>query len=332
MDISDEVKKFKDKRILIIGEALLDKYISGYADKISPDAPVPNIKIEDSTDYLGGVGLVIQFIKSLGGIPEICSVVGEDYEGERFVKKIKELGIKTSEILMDSSISTPQITRVKAMNQHVLRLETDYSNEIPQKTIDNLYKHIGDKSKDVGAILILDYGIGGLFKDNFIQKLLILLKDNHSKVPILARPNSHNYYLYEGIDLIKINLQKALNILSISCCNETSIGIAGKKILNASKCKNVLLNYVESESYLFSKDNEKIEKISPILKEPVRSFVAVGSTVMAVLGLSFASKIPVKESAQISQHAAALSATLPPVEFFNQEQLSNYISARLNNK
>ena len=70
-----------NKKILVIGEALVDRYISGHADKISPDAPVPNVKIERYDTYIGAIGLVIQFIKSLGGIPEICSIVGEDYEG-----------------------------------------------------------------------------------------------------------------------------------------------------------------------------------------------------------------------------------------------------------
>ena len=88
MNYIEDIESWKKKKVLIIGEALLDKYITGQADRISPDAPVPNIKIEENLTYLGGIGLVLRFIKSLGGIPEICTIIGNDYEGEFFLKKL----------------------------------------------------------------------------------------------------------------------------------------------------------------------------------------------------------------------------------------------------
>jgi len=331
MSLVDEIKKFKDRKILVIGEALIDKYIFGYANKISPDAPVQNIKIENRVNYLGGMGLVMQYIQSLGGVPQICTVIGKDYEGEQFLKKTNELKINSSGILIDDNITTPQITRIKAMNQHVLRLETDYTKNISKTTIENFFKFIETIPRSIEAILILDYGIGGLFQDSFIQQLLFKLKKKYQDIPIIARPHISNYYLYEKIDLIKMNLQKALKTLSVECCNETSIRIVGKKILTSSKCKNVLLNYLESESYLFSKDYEKVETISPILKGPVRSYVAVGSVIMANLALSYASKISVSDGAKIALFGAARTASLPPVTFYNSEELIEYILSYSNN-
>jgi len=122
-----------------------------------------------------------------------------------------------------------------------------------------------------------------------------------------------------------MNLQKALDTFSIDCCTETSITIAGKRILNSCKCKNLLLNYLETDSYLFSREIEKVEKFSPILQQPVRSFVAVGSVIMAALGLSFASGISVLDGVKIALSAAALTATLPPVEFYSTDKLYDYI-------
>lgn len=331
MSLVDEIKKFKDRKILVIGEALIDKYIFGYANRISPDAPVQNIKIENTVNYLGGMGLVMRYIQSLGGIPQICTVIGKDYEGEQFLKKTNELKINSSGILIDDNITTPQITRIKAMNQHVLRLETDYTKNVSKTTIENFFKFIETIPRSIEAILILDYGIGGLFQDSFIQQLLLKLKKKYQNIPIIARPHISNYYLYEKIDLIKMNLQKALKTLSVECCNETSIRIVGKKILTSSKCKNVLLNYLESESYLFSKDYEKVETISPILKGPVRSYVAVGSVIMANLALSYASKISVSDGAKIALFGAARTASLPPVTFYNSEELIEYILSYSNN-
>jgi len=325
MALIDEISKWNSKKVLVIGDALIDKYIFGYTDKISPDAPVPNVKIEKSSVYIGATGLVLQFIQSLGGIPEICTIVGNDFEGDFYLKKIKELNVNSTGILVDGNLRTPQITRIKAMNQHLLRLETDYNGDISQPIIERFTDLINNKSQDIGAILILDYGLKGIFKDLFIQNLLRDLKENYKNIPIIVRPTKFNYYLYENVDLIKINLQKALDTFSIDCCNETSITIAGKRILNSSKCKNILLNYLELDSYLFSKEDEKVEKFNPILQQPVRSYVAVGSVIMAALGLSFASGISVHDGVKLSLFAAALTASLPPVEFYGVKKLQDFI-------
>ncbi len=330
MEIADIVKTWNGKRILIIGEALIDNYIKGLADKISPDAPVPNIKIEENFSYLGGIGLVIKYIKSLGGIPEVCTIIGNDYEGDFFFKKIKELNIDSSGIIIDDKIATPQITRIKAMNQHVLRLETDYSSDFSESLIKKFLNVIKSRPKELGAILILDYGIGGLFEDSLIQNLINVLKETYVNIPILARPNLSNYYIYEDVDLIKMTLQKALGTLSIDCCNETSISIVAKKILSTTKCKNVLLNDIESISYLYNKDSERLEKFDSILNQPVRSYVAVGSCLMAILGLAFASKIPYLEAARLALYGATFSAVLPPVEFYNSEKLIKYVTSQFN--
>jgi rfaE bifunctional protein kinase chain/domain len=329
MALIDEIFKWNKKKVLVIGDALIDKYIFGYTDRISPDAPVPNVKIEKSDTYIGAIGIVLQFIQSLGGIPEVCTIIGNDFEGEFFLKRIKELKLQTSGILVNEKIKTPQITRIKAMNQHLLRLETDYNSDISQSIREKFKNLIANSSQDIGAILILDYGLGGIFNDQFVQKLLRFLKEHYKDIPIIARPTISNYYLYENVEVIKMNLQKALDTFSIDCCNETSVTIAGKRILNAAKCKNVLLNYLELDSFLFSKENDKIEKIQPILQQPVRSYVAVGSVVMAVLGLSLASEISILDGVKIALFAAALTASLPPVEFYNQEKLKNYILTKI---
>ena len=332
MALIDEISKWNGKKVLIIGDTLIDKYILGYTDRISPDAPVPNVKIEDSSAYIGATGLVLQFIQSLGGIPEVCTIIGNDFEGDFFLKKIEELKVDSSGILVDEKIKTPQITRIKAMNQHLLRLETDYNGDFSQSTIEKFNDLIATRSQDLGAIIIINYGLGGIFEDVFIQKLLRLLREKYKDVPIIARPTKSNYYLYENVDLIRMNLQKALDTFSIDCCNETSIIIAGKRILNSSKCKNLLLNYLETESFLFSSDIEKVDKFSSILQQPVRSYAAVGSVIMAVLGLSFASGILVPDCVRIALYAAALTASLPPIEFYKTEKLSNFIVTEMNKK
>ena len=326
MDLADKIN-WEKRKVLVIGEASIDKYIFGSATSISPDAPVPNVKIDQNLNYIGGIGLAIQYIKSLGGIPEICTVLGNDYEGNFFYKRIEELNLDNSGIIIDENIYTPQITRIKALNQQLLRLETDYSLEISKSTSEKFLNIIKSRTNDIDSILILNYGIGGLFNDNFIQKLIIELKEKYNDIPIIARPHPSNYYIYEDVDLIKINLQKALQLYSIDCCNETSVSIVAKKILNSTKCSNVLLSYIDSESFLMTSTSEKLLTFPPIIQGPVRSYVAVGSVIMAILSLTYGSNIPVFDGIKIALYGAVLSAILPPVEFFDSTKLRNYIKS-----
>jgi rfaE bifunctional protein kinase chain/domain len=325
MDIAEQIDNWKDKKVLLIGEALTDRYIFGNAESISPDAPVPNVKISESRIHLGAIGLVLQYVRSLGGNPDICTILGNDYEGNFFFNELKKLNFSTENVIVDDTISTPQITRIKAMGQHVLRLETDYSKELSSETIKNLLSVVETRSNNYDSIVILDYGAGELFQDEFIQQLLNILKKECKDCPTIARPHTSNYYLYENVDLIKINLQKALNQFSIDCCTETSVTIVGKRILNSTKCKNVFLNYLETDSYLFTKNQERVTIFNSILNQPVRSYVAVGSAIMAILGLAFAASVPVSQAIQSSLYAAVLSAISPPVKFFSAKDLSEFI-------
>ncbi len=327
MNFQEIIETWKDKKILIIGEALLDKYIYGVANKISPDAPVPNIKIEKTDIFLGGIGLVTKFIKSLGGTPIPCTAVGNDFEGSYFLQELHNLNIDSSHVISAKGIKTPQITRIKAMDQHVLRLETNYEKEIPSQTSESICNSACSISDSVDAILFLNYGLGGLFNEQFITTLLTRLKTVYNKVPIIARPNFDNYYLYEDVDLIKMTLFKALQTSSIECCTETSISIVGKKIITNTRAKNVFFNDIESTSYLFSKNSERIEKIEIKLKNPIRSYIAVGSTIMAVLGLACAAKASPMEAVNLALHAALYSASVPPIEFFNSETLLFHLNS-----
>ncbi|HDZ17990.1 hypothetical protein LCGC14_1147410 [marine sediment metagenome] len=329
MALIDEIPKWEKKKVLIIGDSLVDKYIHGFTDRISPDAPVPNVKIEENHIYIGAIGLVARFVKSLGGIPEVCTIIGNDFEGDFFIKKVTELQMNTSGILVEETVKTPQITRIKAMNQHLLRLETDYNEGISENIKKKFIDLIKNRSSDIDSIIILDYGLGGLFDDLFIRRLMEILSDYFQNKPIIVRPSKTNYFLYENVDLIRMNLQKALDTFSIDCCNETSITIAGKRILNSSKCKNVILNYLESDSFLFSRELDTVEKINPILQQPVRSYVAVGSVIMAVLGLSLASNISVIDAVRLALFAAGLVAVLPTVEFFNSKKLTDFLQSKL---
>ena len=329
MTLIDEIPKWEKKKVLIIGDSLVDKYINGFADRISPDAPVPNVKIEENNLYIGANGLVARFVKSLGGIPKMCTIIGNDFEGDFFIKKVKELQMDYSGILVDETVKTPQITRIKAMNQHLLRLETDYNDTISENIKKKFIEVIKNKASDIDSILILDYGLGGLFDDLFIRRLIEILKEYFKNKPIIVRPSKSNYFLYENVDIIRMNLQKALDTFSIDCCNETSLTIAGKRILSSSKCKNVILNYLETDSFLFSRELETVEKFTPILHQPVRSYVAVGSVIMAVLSLSLASNTSVIDAVRLSLFAATLAAVSPPVEFYDSKKLINFLQSKL---
>ncbi|MHA1763185.1 MAG: hypothetical protein ACTSYC_05420, partial [Promethearchaeota archaeon] len=258
--------------------------------------------------------------------PIPCTIVGDDFEGTCFLRGLRDLNIDSSHVIIEKKIKTPQITRIKAMDQHVLRLETNYEDEIPFQTSESIFNSTCSISEEIDAILLLNYGLGGLFNEIFITTLLVRLKAVYNKVPIIARPNFDNYYLFENVDLIKMTLFKALQTSSIECCTETSISIVGKKIITNTRAKNVFFNDIESISYLFTRNSEKIEKIETPLKQPIRSYVAVGSTLMAVLGLAYAAKANPLEAVKLALNAASYTASVSPIEFFNSKTLINHVN------
>lgn len=319
MDVGQYFSNVRNKRIMIIGDAVVDKYISGTATRISPDAPVPILDVEQKDLYVGAIGLVANYILSLGGIAEICTVVGQDFEGEFLVKQFQKLNLGLKGIFKADTF-TPQVTRIKAKGQHLLRLEKRYEiKPVTRQDINvQIESFLSQSAKNTDFLILLDYN-SGLFTGNGALTSKILAIAKRAGVKVLARPDKNNYPIFTGVDVAKFNLNLAANIVGINSINETSVRIIATKLMNELQCRGLVLSYADASSYCL--DGDRFEVIPSFLPYHGISYVGVGSATVAVLALLLAAGAPLPVAAKVASMAGALSAVKPPVTYFSLEEL-----------
>ncbi|MDO8460309.1 MAG: D-glycero-beta-D-manno-heptose 1-phosphate adenylyltransferase [Nanoarchaeota archaeon] len=277
--------KFKGKKIVIIGDVMLDKYIEGEVTRISPEAPVPIVKVEKEFYEVGGAGNVATNIASLGGSAFLFSFLGNDAAGQK-VKEI--LKSKSVSFLFDESQSTIEKTRVIGKSQQLIRFDKE---DIKPRVFSNLTKKaILEKVKESGIIIISDYAKGTVTQD-----VMNLLEEYKSKIIIDPRPQ--NKSLYKGVFLITPNEKECFEM---SSCKDV---FQGGDLLQKELSSHILVTRGEKGMAIFA---ENIVEIPTYAKE-VYDVTGAGDTVIAALSLSLASGASLEEGAILANHAAGIA-------------------------
>jgi D-beta-D-heptose 7-phosphate kinase / D-beta-D-heptose 1-phosphate adenosyltransferase len=305
------IEKFPGKKIVVIGDIMLDKYINGEVLRISPEAPVPVVNIENETFHLGGAGNVASNIKSLGGEVSVFSFIGKDENGKIVKKLLFEKGINA--YLDENHLTTFKI-RVLGKGQQLLRIDQENTDN---KTFSNeLKKKILEKAKDADIILISDYSKGAINED-----LMKLLKDHQKKIIIDPKPkNKANLDLYKNVLLMTPNEKEAIEISNI--CDIDKAGERIKKEFNT----DVLITLGEKGMKLFS---DKIVNLPTYAKE-VYDVSGAGDTVIATLSLAYAANATPEEAAILANHAAGIAVEKLGVYSVSLNELKDRISYDIN--
>lgn len=303
------VKAFRNKRILLIGDAVIDQYLYGTTSRMSPDAPVPLIDVNQEQHSIGAFKTVVEYIIALGGIIEPITYVGNDFEGQYILKELGDLKVSLKGVKQIDG-ATPKITRIIAQNQQLLRLETKLiqtkaQNQILTKEIEEFIQ-TGIEKCD--AIVILDYNMGTL---NSILISQILTQANEAQKRIIVRPEDSKYYLYHNVHLVVMNRPIASKAIGVQPMNETSIRIMGNKILNELHAEGVYIPWIEGDSYYFQQNG--VQMIPSLLKIPPVNVTQIGSALVAVAGLMEATGGSLPDVAHIAHYAGSLVAANHPL-------------------
>jgi D-beta-D-heptose 7-phosphate kinase/D-beta-D-heptose 1-phosphate adenosyltransferase len=313
--MSQIFKEFRNKRILIIGDMIVDQYIIGTASRISPDAPVPLIDVSNEQNLPGSLQIVMEKILRLGGDVDVISCVGNDFEGQTILKQISDLNVGIKGIIQIPT-PTPKITRIKANNQQLIRLEKRYifSNQQIQEINARFVELLADRIEKCDAILILDYDLG-LLNSILISQILTL--SHEANKPVIVRPEDQKYYLYRDVALITMNQTIASKATGIPPINDTSFRIMGTKIQNQVNAKGVYIPWIEGDSYIFQPN--EIEKIPSLLKFPGKYIGNIGPTIHAILALMLALQKSPLDAIKMAHFAASIAAmTKIPEDIKNQ--------------
>lgn len=314
MNYASLVKNFRDKRILVVGDIILDRYIWGKVERISPEAPVPVVEVTHEDYMLGGASNVASNIVSLGGRATIVGVVGKDAEAEILGRLLKEKHIDAN--LFEDKRPTTLKARVIAHSQQVVRFDFEKTDRLGKKAETKIIEYLKEAIPKHDAIIISDYK-KGVVSARLIREILGITKGRKF---ISLDPKVGHFRLYKGVSLITPNKTEAQDGSGIKITDRESLIRAGRTLLRKLNCKAVLITLGEKGMCLFERSKET--EISTFAKK-VFDVSGAGDTVIATFTLAHSAGASLVEAAIIANHAAGIvvaqvgTATVTPKELLN---------------
>ena len=294
----DRIRK-KRPNIVVIGDLMIDHYIWGSCERISPEAPVQVVNVSRENSVLGGAGNVINNLLSLGADVSIYSVVGDDVNATEMNKMLTEIEPKTLSLVTEEGRRTTKKSRIIASNQQVIRYDDETTLDITQQSeillLDALEKNISLYE----MVILSDYGKGVLTPT--LTKNIIALAKKLNK-PILVDPKGRDYSKYKGATLLTPNKKEASLAMQIDICDDASLN----KVIHKLK-SDIELDYsiiTLSEDGMALLDDEV--KTIPTVAREVYDVTGAGDTVIASLGVALASGLNIEEACDFSNKAAAV--------------------------
>lgn len=318
--LQEIIKKFPKKKILVIGDLILDEFIWGTVDRISPEAPVPVVWVNSESFMPGGAANVANNIATLGANASICGLVGKDKNANLLIEELKKKNVDTRGIVVDTERPTTLKTRIIAHHQQVVRIDREKLDGIDDNILEQVLCFVREKIDEIDGLIIEDYG-KGLITAKLLSQLVPLAK-KHKKV-ITVDPKVEHFSYYEGVTSLTPNQKEAEYASGVKIRKDSDIDKAGKKILQELNSESVLITLGENGMRLFQRSG-KITHIPTVAKE-VFDVSGAGDTVIAAFTLSLASGATLLEAAQLANFAAGVVVGKVGVAVTTKEELQEAI-------
>jgi D-beta-D-heptose 7-phosphate kinase/D-beta-D-heptose 1-phosphate adenosyltransferase len=296
-----DISKFDQFHLLVIGDLMIDEYLWGEVDRISPEAPVQVVAVQNQDFTLGGSGNVVNNLRSLGARVSVLGVVGEGSDGKLLQDQLAAIGADTQGVIIESGRHTTKKTRIIAEHQQVLRIDRETKKDISQQTFNRIIQNAEKIIPDVDLILISDYG-KGLINRPMIKKLVQIAK-KHNKTTI-ADPKGLDFTKYAGVSLLTPNKKEASLASGKEISDSVSLAEAGQILMEKSRIEKLLITCGKDGMLLFEQ-NKKPLKMWTKARE-VYDVSGAGDTVIAVLGLGMASGLSYKHAVSLANTAAGI--------------------------
>lgn len=321
------IENFSRARIAVIGDLMIDEFIYGSAERISPEAPVPVVTVIEKRYRLGGAANVLHNIHALKGNGFLCGIVGSDEPGRKFTSEIKRLGAHTGGIVTERDRPTTVKTRIIAdQRQQVVRYDHEARKDASPASRKKLLLYLTANCNNASALIISDYAKGAV-PNVFLRELL---QWAHGKKMIVCadHPKPHNYALYKRrVTIITPNKKEAARISGIEIEDEKSLLRAGRKLLAELGCEAVLITRGEEGMSLFQRN---MTTHIPTKAKEVYDVTGAGDTVIAALTMALSTGASFEEAAVIANHAAGIvvsklgTATVTPRELIDNIRADPY--------
>ncbi len=310
----------KGKSIAVIGDVMLDRYFWGTVSRISPEAPVPVIDVENESFHLGGAANVAQNLKSLGIEPLLCGVIGNDNSGKSFVEISNNLGINSEGLYIDDKRPTTVKTRIIGNNQQIARIDREVRADISYKGLEYIISKLS-KINNLAGIILEDYNKGAVTHQLIISVIEFALKNN---IPIYVDPKKDNFMLYKGVTVFKPNRKEAAEAIGLTLRTKDDIIEAGKKLLEMLNCKNVLIT-LGAEGMMLFENSGAISSV-PTKARHVADVSGAGDTAIATMAASLAGNASIKEAAALANNASGIVCEKPGIVSIEINELIESVS------
>jgi D-beta-D-heptose 7-phosphate kinase/D-beta-D-heptose 1-phosphate adenosyltransferase len=295
--------EFPKKRLLVIGDLMLDRFIWGDVVRLSPEAPVPVLRVAAESFRLGGAANVIHNIRSLGGAATACGVIGKDAAGTRVIQELRRIGVSTAGVVPDARYQTIQKTRVIARPRHqqIVRLDRENHGAIPDRSLQRLRRFVRENVKRSDAVVISDYG-KGVVHDAFLAAVSELAAQE--KIICVIDPKRENYARYRLPTLVTPNKDEASEASGVPIHDDASLIVAGEKLVQLWQAQAVLITRGPDGMSLFRARGGV--KHFPTQPKEIFDVTGAGDTVVAVSALALACGATFEEAAVMANMAAGL--------------------------
>ena len=309
----------KEIRALVIGDLMLDEYLWGKTDRISPEAPVQVVDVMREDLRLGGAGNVVNNLAALGCKVSVCSVIGADDNGALLMQAFTGMGVDNEGLFEDPDRRTGKKTRVMAAHQQIVRIDRESKNALAPSFEARLIGWLKENARDFNVLVVSDY-LKGVLTPAVIAAIVTLGKE--LKIPVVVDPKGSDYSKYRGATILTPNRKEAEQASGIAIVDETSLNLAAAKLLEYLNLSALLITRSEAGMSLFRPDSDPLH--IPTVAREVYDVTGAGDTVLAVLSLGLAAGLSFDDSAQLANTAAGIvvgklgTSTLKPAEILDE--------------
>jgi D-beta-D-heptose 7-phosphate kinase/D-beta-D-heptose 1-phosphate adenosyltransferase len=289
-------------RCLVIGDLMLDEYLWGRADRISPEAPVQVVDVVREELRLGGAGNVVNNLAALGAQVSVCSVIGEDENGWALLKDFSRRGIAVDAIFRDETRRTSRKTRVVASNQQIVRIDRESREPVSAGMESLLCDWINAHAAEYNVILLSDY-LKGVLTGRVIQTVVSAAQPGN--IPVLVDPKGTDFSRYNGVTLLTPNRKEAEAAAGIAIRDSGSLCRAADDIMQKAGLEHVLITRSEEGMSLFGRGSEPVH--IPTVAREVFDVSGAGDTVLASLAVGIAAGLGMAEAARLANIAAGIA-------------------------
>lgn len=302
MNYESALEQFAGKRVMVIGDLMLDEHVWGTVERISPEAPVMVVQVDSDSDCLpGGAANVANNIRALGGEAHVVGVVGDDEGGAMLRRVLSDAGVDVNGVFVDAKRPTTRKTRIWASHRHqVVRIDRESKCRVSHSIVKQMIDYVARESAGMDAMLVSDYAKGIISKDTVTAA--IAAAEGIRKISV-SNPKPRNITCFEGIGVITLNQSEASTASGTDIDNLDDVERAGNKILGMTRCKGLVITRGGHGLSAFEASG-KISHI-PAIETEVYDVAGAGDTVVSALTMALACGLDLPSAGAIANCAGA---------------------------